>query len=128
MDLTKEHRVSGSGSTVAAEVARVEAAGGWIADGRVCDVIAVSRAFGDREFKGDGVPAMLERGVRCMTFTQCAVAPPACKSTTFFSNLMGKLLGSADATYHPDPGYDSMVFAQRYISLICVCFPGKYIS
>jgi hypothetical protein len=45
-------------------VARVEGVGGWIADGRVCDVIAVSRAFGDREFKGDGMPAMLQRGVR----------------------------------------------------------------
>lgn len=62
--MTVEHRVVGSDSTVAAEVERVERAGGWIADGRVCDVIAVSRAFGDREFKGDGMPAMLERGVR----------------------------------------------------------------
>ena len=65
VDLTTEHRVSGGGATVEAEVARVQAAGGWIADGRVCDVIAVSRAFGDQEFKGSGMPGMLERGVRC---------------------------------------------------------------
>ncbi|KAK9916403.1 hypothetical protein WJX75_002189 [Coccomyxa subellipsoidea] len=63
VDLTTEHRVSGGGATVEAEVARVQAAGGWIADGRVCDVIAVSRAFGDQEFKGSGMPGMLERGV-----------------------------------------------------------------
>ncbi len=60
-----EHRVSGGGPVVEAEVARVTAAGGWIADGRVCDVIAVSRAFGDQEFKGDGMTGMLQKGVRC---------------------------------------------------------------
>ncbi|CAL5225273.1 g8068 [Coccomyxa viridis] len=63
VDLTTEHRVTGSGPTVEAEVHRVEDVGGWIEDGRVCDVIAVSRAFGDREFKGDGAKSMLQRGV-----------------------------------------------------------------
>lgn len=33
------------------EIERVEAAGGWIVDGRVCNILAVSRAFGDPEFK-----------------------------------------------------------------------------
>ena len=65
VDLTTEHRVTGSGPTVEAEVHRVEEVGGWIEDGRVCDVIAVSRAFGDKEFKGDGAKSMLQRGVRC---------------------------------------------------------------
>ena len=64
VDLTTEHRVTGSGPTVEAEVHRVEDVGGWIEDGRVCDVIAVSRAFGDREFKGGGSRTMLQRGVR----------------------------------------------------------------
>ncbi len=64
VDLTTEHRVTGSGPTVEAEVHRVEEVGGWIEDGRVCDVIAVSRAFGDREFKGNGSKSMLQRGVR----------------------------------------------------------------
>ena len=64
VDLTTEHRVTGSGPTVEAEVHRVEEVGGWIEDGRVCDVIAVSRAFGDREFKGSGSKTMLQRGVR----------------------------------------------------------------
>lgn len=34
-----------------AEVGRVEATGAWVLDGRVCGVLAVSRAFGDPEFK-----------------------------------------------------------------------------
>lgn len=49
-----------------AEVARVEAAGGWVSDGRVCDVLAVSRAFGDHQFKGSqGLRELVARGVEC---------------------------------------------------------------
>ena len=36
---------------IADEVARVRGTGGWIYDGRVCNILAVSRAFGDWEFK-----------------------------------------------------------------------------
>lgn len=81
IDLTTEHRVAGGGPTVEAEVARVEAAGGWIADGRVCDVIAVSRAFGDQEFKGAGMPGMLQRGVRCTHVPACARMQPNAVAT-----------------------------------------------
>lgn len=56
-------RLYGSGDTVSSESHRVQEAGGWIDDGRVCDILAVSRAFGDREFKGDGLPVMLRKGV-----------------------------------------------------------------
>ena len=63
----------GAGETVEAETARVQAAGGWVADGRVCDVLAVSRAFGDREFKGEGLPRMMERGVECAPLSSSAV-------------------------------------------------------
>lgn len=45
------------------EMHRVQEAGGWIDDGRVCDILAVSRAFGDCEFKGEGLPIMLKKGV-----------------------------------------------------------------
>lgn len=55
----------GEGDTAAAEVERVKAAGGWVEDGRVCDMIAVSRAFGDPDFKGPGMADMLARGVKC---------------------------------------------------------------
>lgn len=57
------HRVEGTGETVEAEVARVKGVGGWIEDGRVCDVLAVSRAFGDAMFKGDGLPDLLQFGI-----------------------------------------------------------------
>lgn len=64
LDLTTEHRVFGSGPVVESEVARVEAAGGWVDDGRVCDIIAVSRAFGDAQFKeASGREEMLQFGV-----------------------------------------------------------------
>lgn len=56
-------RLHGHGDTVSSEGHRVEEAGGWIEDGRVCDILAVSRAFGDREFKGDGLPVLLRKGV-----------------------------------------------------------------
>lgn len=56
-------RVSGEGEGVQAEIERVESVGGWISDGRVCDILAVSRAFGDTEFKGEGLGDMIVAGV-----------------------------------------------------------------
>ena len=65
-------RVYGSNSVVDAEIQRVEAAGGWVADGRVCDVIAVSRAFGDLQFKEEaGRRDMLQTGIECVQFGCC---------------------------------------------------------
>ncbi|KAK9823944.1 hypothetical protein WJX72_006570 [[Myrmecia] bisecta] len=69
-DLSAEHRVYGPGETVASEMERVESVGGWIADGRVCDNIAVSRAFGDQLFKAEGLRVMLQEGVREKHWTQ----------------------------------------------------------
>lgn len=47
-----------------AEIQRVLDCGGWVSrDGRVCDVLAVSRAFGDWEFKGKGLSTLLQAGV-----------------------------------------------------------------
>lgn len=63
IDLTTEHRVYGKGATVSAETDRVESVGGWVDDGRVCGVLAVSRAFGDPDFKGNGLHSMLKRGI-----------------------------------------------------------------
>lgn len=63
MDLSTEHRVYGRGPVVESETERVEAAGGWIDDGRVCGILAVSRAFGDASFKGPGLKRMLKEGV-----------------------------------------------------------------
>ncbi|GFH08920.1 putative thylakoid-associated phosphatase 38 [Haematococcus lacustris] len=49
--LITPHRVYGSGPEVEGEVKRIKATGGWVYDGRVCNILAVSRAFGDWEFK-----------------------------------------------------------------------------
>lgn len=62
VQLTSQHRVYGFGDHVIEEIERVEAAGGWIIDGRVCNVLAVSRAFGDPEFKGEGLKVLLQEG------------------------------------------------------------------
>lgn len=63
IDLTVEHRVYGRGAAVLPETERVEAAGGWVHDGRVCSQLAVSRAFGDALFKGAGLQRLLSKGV-----------------------------------------------------------------
>ncbi|KAL4422071.1 hypothetical protein ABPG77_001539 [Micractinium sp. CCAP 211/92] len=64
IDLSTEHRVWGKSATVLAEIERIEAVGGWVDDGRVCGVLAVSRAFGDMEFKGqEGLKLLLQKGL-----------------------------------------------------------------
>jgi len=63
LSLVTPHRVYGQGPDVQAEVDRIKAAGGWIHDGRVCNILAVSRAFGDWEFKGKGLQSLLQTGV-----------------------------------------------------------------
>ena len=68
LPMVKPHRVYGSGLFVKSEIERVKSAGGWIEDGRVCNILAVSRAFGDWEFKGlstsiGGVQKLMSSGV-----------------------------------------------------------------
>jgi len=62
-DLSAEHRLYGPGLEVEDEVARVEASGGWVEDGRLCGIIAVARAFGDWEWKGEGLDYIKGAGV-----------------------------------------------------------------
>ncbi|KAG1652695.1 hypothetical protein FOA52_003584 [Chlamydomonas sp. UWO 241] len=63
LDLTTPHRVYGPGPVVKTEVARVKATGAWVYAGRVCNILAVSRAFGDWEMKGKGLATLLQAGV-----------------------------------------------------------------
>lgn len=52
IELTSDHRPVGSCKTGRQELDRIVRAGGWSVGGRVCGILAVSRAFGDYEFKG----------------------------------------------------------------------------
>jgi hypothetical protein len=54
----------------------VEAAGGWIVDGRVCNILAVSRAFGDPEFK---VIAVTGQQLTTTSFVQLTCASSCCR-------------------------------------------------
>lgn len=63
IDLSTEHRVCGRGPAVHTEIARVKSAGGWIDEGRVCGILAVSRAFGDSNFKDEGLKRLMSQGV-----------------------------------------------------------------
>jgi len=64
LELTAEHRVYGRSPSCASEKERVEGGGGWVSDGRVCSILAVSRAFGDRDFKSPRLQHLLEMGVQ----------------------------------------------------------------
>ncbi|GBF92360.1 phosphatase 2C [Raphidocelis subcapitata] len=68
--VARRHRVYGLGPDVMEEMERVEAAGGWIAEGRVCSILAVARAFGDPEFKGDGLKTLLRGGAKNGLWTE----------------------------------------------------------
>lgn len=61
LEFTRDHRPAGRQLAAQAEAARVAATGAWVADGRVMGVLAVSRAFGDFEFKA-GRDAFLATG------------------------------------------------------------------
>ena len=61
LEVTRDHRPAGRALGAQAEAARVAATGAWVADGRVMGVLAVSRAFGDYEFKA-GRDAFLASG------------------------------------------------------------------
>jgi protein phosphatase 1A len=50
--ITKEHRPNARTKTGRDEIERIAMAGGWVTQERVCGILAVSRAFGDYEFKG----------------------------------------------------------------------------
>jgi hypothetical protein len=48
------HLYGNAGKDNCPETLRVKSSGAWIYDGRVCNILAVTRAFGDWEFKVGG--------------------------------------------------------------------------
>jgi serine/threonine protein phosphatase PrpC len=54
--LSYDHKPDNEG-----ELARIKAGGGFVDDGRVQGIIAVSRAIGDWEYKNPGLLAQLEK-------------------------------------------------------------------
>ena len=52
VDISADHRPTTSSSCGRCEIKRINQAGGWISQSRVCGILAVTRAFGDYEFKG----------------------------------------------------------------------------
>ncbi|KNA25479.1 hypothetical protein SOVF_006440 [Spinacia oleracea] len=61
--LTDAHRPYGSNKASLQEIRRINEAGGWIINGRICGDIAISRAFGDIRFKTKK-KEMVEEGVK----------------------------------------------------------------
>ncbi|XP_021763794.1 protein phosphatase 2C 57-like [Chenopodium quinoa] len=61
--LTDPHRPYGSNKASLREIRRINEAGGWINNGRICGDIAISRAFGDIRFKTKK-NEMVEGGVK----------------------------------------------------------------
>jgi len=74
-ELSTEHRVWGKGPTVTRETKRIKDSGAWVFDGRVCGTVAVSRAFGDWEWKDlkTGLPDALKEGVEMGRWDQAFV-------------------------------------------------------
>jgi protein phosphatase 1A len=52
IELSADHRPTTMNASGRSEIKRVNDAGGWVTQSRVCGILAVSRAFGDYEFKG----------------------------------------------------------------------------
>ncbi|CAI5473548.1 unnamed protein product [Closterium sp. Yama58-4] len=61
--ISDDHKPSGDSSKAQAEIKRINKAGGWVSQGRVCGVIAVSRAFGNVAFK-TRKEEMMQQGVK----------------------------------------------------------------
>ncbi len=60
VDMSNDHRPVGSSKAGRAEISRIIESGGWVSQMRVCGILAVSRAFGDYEFKGGRVELLQE--------------------------------------------------------------------
>ncbi|GJP55176.1 hypothetical protein CLOM_g14154 [Closterium sp. NIES-68] len=61
--ISEDHKPSGESAKAKEEIKRINKAGGWVSQGRVCGVVAVSRAFGNIAFK-TRKEEMMQQGVK----------------------------------------------------------------
>eukprot|EP00899_Mesostigma_viride_P020101 jgi/Mesvir1/28092/Mv04680-RA.1 len=73
-ELNEAHRAYGNDRMAKAEIRRVDEAGGWIQFGRVGGLLAVTRAFGDAELKGERRRELIEEGVQKKSLSARAAA------------------------------------------------------
>nr|AUI41107.1 TAP38 [Haematococcus lacustris] len=121
--LITPHRVYGSGPEVEGEVKRIKATGGWVYDGRVCNILAVSRAFGDWEFKGKGLVQLLEAGIQrgywpaAFAAKQSFLSDPVVVTPATLDTHLTKedefLVVSTDGLWDVMPPRDAMQWARK---------------
>eukprot|EP00471_Norrisiella_sphaerica_P005776 CAMPEP_0184479940 /NCGR_PEP_ID=MMETSP0113_2-20130426/1463_1 /TAXON_ID=91329 /ORGANISM="Norrisiella sphaerica, Strain BC52" /LENGTH=447 /DNA_ID=CAMNT_0026858117 /DNA_START=379 /DNA_END=1722 /DNA_ORIENTATION=+ len=70
LDLSKEHRAYGDTDITWNEIERIEQVGAWVDDGRVLDILGITRAFGDPDFKGEGLSELKKTCVDMGYWTQ----------------------------------------------------------
>jgi len=76
VDLTNDHRPTGSSTTGRSEITRIMQSGGWVSQMRVCGILAVTRAFGDYEFKGGRQELLQELAATGSSQTGSLQTPP----------------------------------------------------
>jgi protein phosphatase 1A len=100
LDLSPDHRPSGRSLAGQAEAKRVADTGAWVKDGRVMGVLAVSRAFGDWEFKA-GRDAFLASGAAEGLWSAASVA--------------GRTLASAPVVATPDVNEVALADGDQFV-------------
>jgi len=122
-ELTTPHRVYGGGKHAKSEIARVQGTGAWIFDGRVCNMLAVSRAFGDWEMKPEGLHTLLQSGIdrglwsekfaAMKNVTEAPVTVEPAVSETLLSEADELMVLATDGLWDVMPPHDAMLIAQH---------------
>ena len=74
----------GSNKVGRQELGRITRAGGWSVGGRVCGILAVSRAFGDYEFKGGRFDLLDDLSEEPLAKKATMASPPVVALPTVF--------------------------------------------
>lgn len=87
IDLSAEHRPTTATTCGRGEIKRVNTAGGWVSQSRVCGILAVTRAFGDYEFKGGRYELLeeLQKGNDRQSIVATMESPPVISTPHCFT-------------------------------------------